>query len=141
MPAYISNTTQLLAGDGATPTEVFTAVAQVLSVKLPAYERNIVELRTLGNSYPDQLVGPYNTMEAEFKLAFDPDMATHEAMRTRLIAATTHNYRVSLPDGGTPQSYTLRGIFTKFELDEFTAEGAEIVANATLRLTALPTVV
>jgi hypothetical protein len=139
MPAYISTGTVFSAGDGATPTEVFAAVAQVQEVKWSGYARKVVDAYVLGSSYPERMVGTHDPQNVELKLLWDPADTTHEAMRTRLLAGTQHNYRITLPDPGAYQ-VQVRGFFTKFEIDSLTAEGGEIVVNATLELTALPTV-
>lgn len=139
MPGYISSGVVFSAGDGATPTEVFATVAQVQEVKWSGYSRSVVDSRVLGDLYPQRMVGPHETQNVEMKLLFDPGDTAHEAIRTRLIAGSQHNYRITLPDPGAYQ-VAVRGFFTKFEVDALTAEGGEIVVNATLELTALPVV-
>ena len=139
MPGYISSGVVFSAGDGATPTEVFATVAQVQEVKWSGYSRSVVDSRVLGDLYPLRTVGPHETQNVEMKLLFDPGDTAHESIRTRLIAGTQHNYRITLPDPGAYQ-VAVRGFFTKFEVDALTAEGGEIVVNATLELTALPVV-
>jgi hypothetical protein len=139
MPGYISSGVVFSAGDGATPTEVFATVAQVQEVKWSGYSRSVVDSRVLGDLYPQRMLGPHETQNVEMKLLFDPGDTAHESIRTRLIAGTQHNYRITLPDPGAYQ-VAVRGFFTKFEVDALTAEGGEIVVNATLELTALPVV-
>jgi hypothetical protein len=139
MPGYISSGVVFSAGDGATPTEVFATVAQVQEVKWSGYSRSVVDSRVLGDLYPLRTVGPHETQNVEMKLLFDPGDTAHESIRTRLIAGSQHNYRITLPDPGAYQ-VQVRGFFTKFEVDALTAEGGEIVVNATLELTALPVV-
>lgn len=139
MAAYLSSGVVFSAGDGATPTEVFAAVAQVSEVKWSGYARKVVDAYVLGQSYPERMVGPLETQNVELKLVWDPADTTHEAMRTRLVAGTLHNYRIVLPDPGGYQ-IQVRGFFTKWEIDALGAEGAELVVNATLELTAAPVV-
>lgn len=139
MPGYISSGVVFSAGDGATSTELFATVAQVQEVKWSGYSRSVVDSRVLGDLYPQRLVGPHETQNVELKLLWDPADTSHEAIRTRLLAGTSHNYRIVIPDPGAYQ-VQVRGFFTKFEVDALTAEGGEIVVNATLELTALPTV-
>ena len=139
MTAIISTGTVLSAGDGVTPTEGFAPVAQVQEIKWSGYARKIVDSYVLGSTYPERMVGTHDPQNVELKLLWDPADTTHEAMRTRLLAGTAHNYRITLPDAGSYQ-VQVRGVFTKFEIDALTAEGAEVVVNATLELTALPTV-
>lgn len=139
MSAYITSGVVFSAGDGATPTEVFATVAQVQEVKWSGYARKVVDSYVLGQSYPERMLGPHDPQSVELKLLWDPADTSHEAMRTRLLAGTLHNYRIVLPDPGAYQ-VQVRGFFTKFEIDALTAEGGELVVNATLELTALPTV-
>ena len=139
MPGYISSGVVFSAGDGATPTEVFATVAQVQELKWSGYSRSVVDSRVLGDLYPQRMVGPHEAQNVEIKLLWDPADTSHEAIRSRLIAGSQHNYRIVIPDPGAYQ-VAVRGFFTKFEVDALTAEGGEIVVNATLELTALPVV-
>ena len=138
MTANISTGTLLKVGNAASP-EVFATVAQVQEIKWSGYTRKIVDTYTMGSAYPTRLVGSHDPQNVELKLLFDPADAAHEAMRTKLIAGTSSNYQIILPDAGSYQ-VQFAGLVTKFEVDALTAEGAEIVANVTIEITALPTV-
>jgi len=138
MPAYITSGVVFSAGDGATSNEVFATVAQVQEIKWSGYARKMVDAYVLGSAYPERMVGPHDPQSVEMKLLWDPAETSHEAMITRLLAGTQHNYRIVMPDPGAYQ-VQVRGFFTKFEIDTLTAEGGELVVNATLELTALPT--
>jgi len=85
------------------------------------------------------MIGSHDPMNVELKLLFDGGIAAHEAMRTKLVAGTSGNYQIILSDAGAFQ-VQFPGLVTKFDLDAFTAEGAEVVANVTIEITALPTV-
>ena len=138
MAASISTGTLFKVGNAASP-EVFSTLAQVQEIKWSGYNRKIVDVYTMDSSYPTRMVGSHDPMNVELKLLFDGGIAAHEAMRTKLVAGTAGNYQIVLPDAGTYQ-VQFAGLVTKFEIDALTAEGAEVVANVTIEITALPTV-
>jgi hypothetical protein len=138
MPANISTGTLFKVGNGSSP-ETFSTVAQVQEIKWSGYARKIVDTYTMGSTYPTRMVGSQDPQNVELKLLFDPSDNAHEAMRTKLIAGTSSNYQIILPDASAYQ-VQFAGYVTKFEIDALTAEGAEIVANVTIEITAAPTV-
>ena len=138
MAANISTGTLFKVGNGSSP-ETFSTVAQVQEIKWSGYARKIVDTYTMGSSYPTRLISSHDPQNVELKLLFDPADNAHEAMRTKLIAGSVSNYQIVLPDSSAYQ-VQFGGYITKFEIDALTAEGAEIVANVTIELTALPTV-
>lgn len=138
MAANISTGTLFKVGNGSSP-ETFSTVAQVQEIKWSGYARKIVDTYTMGSSYPTRMMSSHDPQNVEIKLLFDPGDNAHEAMRTKLVAGTLSNYQIILPDASAYQ-VQFGGYITKFEIDALTAEGAEIVANVTIELTALPTV-
>lgn len=138
MAASISTGTLFKVGNAASP-EVFSTLAQVQEIKWSGYNRKTVDVYTMDSSYPTRMIGSHDPMNVELKLLFDGGIAAHEAMRTKLVAGTAGNYQIILSDGGAYQ-VQFPGLVTKFDLDAFTAEGAEVVANVTIEITALPTV-
>lgn len=139
MAVYLSNGTLFKKGDGATPTEAFATVAQVMSITPAVFERSKVETRVMGQDYPVVLAGPMNSQTVELKLLFDSADAVHQAFRTDFLAKTVRNYQVVLPDAGAELTQ-ISAFVSKFGVDELTAEGAEIVASVTLEATAIAAV-
>jgi hypothetical protein len=139
MASYLSNGTLFKKGDGATPTEVFATIAQVISITPPVFERGVVETRVMGQDYPVVLAGPVNAQTVELKVLFDSADAMHQAFRTDFIAKTVRNYQIVLPDVGAELT-TIAAFVSKYGQDELTAEGAEIVASVTLQATSVCTV-
>lgn len=138
--AVVSTTgTQFRIGDGATPTEIFTALAQVQEVKPSGWARKTIDQYTLDSLYPERLIGAHEPQNVEVKLLFDGAIAAHEAFRTRLVAGTLHNFQIVMSDAGAYQ-IQFRGFVTKFVLDPFSAEGEAVIATVTIELTTLPTV-
>lgn len=138
MVALVSVGSSLKVGNAASP-EVFTEVAQVAEIKWSGYSKKIVDIPVLGQTYPLRRITTDDPQNVELKLIFDPAITSHEAFRTNYTAGTARNYQIVLPDTGAYQ-IGFNAFCTKFELDALTAEGAEIVVNVTLELTAAPTV-
>lgn len=139
MAAYSSTNSLFKAGDGASPTEAFATVAQVSEIKWSGYSRKTIEVTVMGQSHPSVMIGSHEPQTVELTLLFDPAEAAHEALRTKLVSGSAGNYQIILPDPGGYQ-VQFNAYVTKFEIDALTAEGAEISANVTMNLTALPTV-
>lgn len=138
MVALVSVGSLLKVGNAASP-EVFTEVAQVSEIKWSGLSKKILDIPVLGQTYPLRKLTTDDPQNVELKLIFDPAIAAHEAFRTSQSGSTARNYQIVLPDSGAYQ-IGFNAFVTKFELDAFTADGAEIVANITLELTAAATV-
>ncbi len=139
MASYLSNGSLFKKGDGATPTEAFATIAQVISITPPVFERSVVETRVMGQEYPVVLAGPMNAQTVELKLLFDSADAAHQAFRTDFASKTVRNYQIVLPDAGAELT-AITAFVSKYGVDELTSEGAEIVATVTLQATAVCTV-
>jgi hypothetical protein len=139
MTALVSVGTLFKIGDGATPTEVFATIAQVQEIKWSGLSKKILDIPVLGQTYPMRKITSDDPQNVELKLLFDPAIAPHESFRTLLAAGTERNFQIILPDSSAYQ-IAFGAFVTKFELDAFTGEGSEIVANVTLELTAAATI-
>lgn len=130
MAAIVSVGTVLQVENGG----VFADVGQVQSIKLSGDSWKVVDAYVLGRTYPIRKVTTRDPQNVELKLLFDPSIAAHEAFRTGAGSNTAKNYKVILSDDGL-YTYTFSAVVTKFEKDEFSAEGAEVVVNVTLEIT------
>jgi predicted secreted protein len=114
MPGLDAFGTELQRGDGATPTEVFTAIANVTSIEGPGIERETLDV-TAHNS-PDgwmEFVGGLKDGgEVELEVNYDP--SDHDTLIADFEDEAPRNYRLVFPDPAAT-TWGLSLILTGFE--------------------------
>lgn len=139
--ALSSFATLLKIGDGATPTENFTTIAEVRDISGPKLELGTEEVTHHGSPGGwKEFVGTLlDAGEVTFDLNFIPTEPTHNPT-TGLIAdmknRVKRNFKLVFPDGGAT-TWTFAALVTGFEPDE-PVEGS-LSAAVTLKLTGQPT--
>jgi hypothetical protein len=95
--AVSSHGTQLKMGDGATPTEVFATVAEVLDFSGPEMKRKM-ESSTSHDSggYGDAVPTIFETTELSFDINYT-GAATQKALRNVMTAGILKNWKVVIP--------------------------------------------
>lgn len=125
-------------GDGQTP-EVFTTVAEVVSISGVPLSRDQVDTTTLGSTakYEEIVATVIRTGEVELGLNFDPSAVTHKAFITDLEAGTVINFKITFSD--TPAtSWTLPAFVVGFNVGDINPE-SKLEATATLKISGQPT--
>lgn len=91
---------QLKRGAGNTPTETFTAIAMVTSLKGPAEEASTIDVTSLDSTggYAEFIQGLKTGGQLVAEANFDPADATYLNLRADFQNSVTHNYTI----GGTP---------------------------------------
>jgi len=107
----------LKAGDGGGP-EVFTTIAEVKSISGPNFQVSFAEVTHMESpsavrEYIPTLIEPG---DVTFTVNFLPDNATHDAMRTDLLARTKRNFKLVLTDG-TPATWSFSGYYSQLGLN------------------------
>lgn len=110
----------LQMGDGATPTENFTTVAEVKDITPPPFSRDSIEVTNQDSSggWREFIAGWRDGGELTFEVNWLPTNATQD-QNTGLVAQflddDNHNYRVILPDAIATISFA--GHITNIEGD------------------------
>lgn len=136
--AISSNGTILKAGDGATPTEVFTAIAEVKDVTGPSMSLETEDVSHQGSTAAEFVGTLVDHGEVGFDLNFDPAGTTHLSLRTDLINKTLRNFQLVFPDTPATQ-FDFAAYVTKFEV-EAKVKGA-LTAKVTLKISGEVTLV
>ena len=105
-------------GDGATPTEAFTAVADILDISGPTVEVEEIDVTSHGspNRWREFIPGLKNGGEVTFELNFQADETTHTQIQTDINSNQVRNYRIVLPAiDATTYQWTFAGFPTAFE--------------------------
>ena len=133
---------QLKRGNGATP-EVFTAIAEVLSIEPPEIMHEAVESTNHTTGYRTFAPGKLKEV-AEFTatIHYSPTDATHNAtagLLADLVAGTEHNYQLVFPNVGAT-TWTFAALVTSFKPSSADADSPETLqAEVTFRPTGSPT--
>lgn len=132
MSIYLSTGVTFARGDAASP-EVFTALAQVLSIGAIDLQRPEIRTTNLGSTFASFVRGIKEGQPFDVVLQYDPDDSNHAQLRTDLDGSSSVNYRITLTDSPA-QTWTIPAIVTGFRVDEQT-EDAVSTATVTLRPT------
>jgi hypothetical protein len=99
MPLPISGAdTRFKVGDGATPTEAFTALAEVRSISGPSTKVNMIDTSSLTSGvWERQVPGRITPGSISFDMAFMPEETGHITLTTTMKARTRKNYKVVFP--------------------------------------------
>jgi hypothetical protein len=143
MPANNAFGIALQIGDGGTPTEVFTTIAQLLDVEGPSLERKVIDTTNHGspNGWMQYLPGLKDGGEVTFSILFDPDLNTHGSTSGLLqwFGATNvlRNFKIVFTDAAPATTWNISGFVSKFT-PKSPVEGA-LTADVTIKVSGQPT--
>lgn len=141
--AYIGHGTQLKRGDGGDP-EIFTKIAEVLSIAGPSLSRDSVEVTTMDSpdQYREFIAGLKDGGEVTFDVVYDPVDPTIEPGDGLLSefdlpsGAAATNYQLVFSDPGQT-TWLFPAILTGFETSEPIDD--KVMASVTLKVAGKPT--
>jgi hypothetical protein len=135
--AVISHGTELQIGDGGTPTELFTKVADLISIKETGAKLDLVEVSTLEspNSVKEYITGMRDGGSIQVEGNYTTD-AQQAAVEAAFDGATKKNFKLVIPFG-TPKTWAFSGIVTDLAHDF--APTAAMKFTATIKMLTLPT--
>lgn len=134
-------TTKLMVGDGATPTEGFTELANVTNISGPglALDTEDVTTHDQTNAFEEFVATILRTGEMTVDLVYDPDAATHNATTGILNDyqdKTKRNFQIRFPTTGKVQ-WSFAAYVTGFE--QGAPVGGALTAALSLKLSGVPT--
>ncbi len=111
--------TLLKIGDGATPTEVFTTVAEVTEIGGPSLEMESVDMTSHDSpdGWKEYVGGLLDGGEVSLSLNYLPAHATHDAstgMLKDMQDRTLRNFQLVFPDTGST-TWAFSALITGFE--------------------------
>ena len=104
---------------------VFTAVAQVISLKQTGAESETFESTTLdtpGSGKTYATTGYVEPGSVDFELFYDPQLSGHQAMTDLLTTPADQNWKLIFADSGTTE-YPFTGAGISFDVDVAMADG------------------
>ena len=128
--------TQLKRGDGATPTEVFTAIANVTDITPPALERETLDVTSHGSpdAWREHIGGLKDGGEVEIEINYDP--REHDALVADLEDEDPRNYKVVWPK--SLGEWEFKAILTNFEPEA--PHDDKLAASLTFKVSGKPTI-
>lgn len=133
--------TLLKIGDGASPTESFTTIAEVTNIGGPSLSLDPIEITSHSSTggWREFIGGLLDGGEVSLEINYDPVGATHDAS-TGLIYdmtnRTVRNFQLVFPDTGNT-TWSLSALVTAFEPSEPIDD--KLAASVTLKVSGQPT--
>jgi predicted secreted protein len=128
--------TQLQRGDGATPTETFSPIANVTDITPPGIERETYDVTAhdSDDGWREFIGGLKDGGEVEIEINYDP--REHDSLVSDFADAVPRNYKVVWPS--TLGSWAFKAILTNFEPEA--PHDDKLAASATFKVSGKPTI-
>jgi tail tube protein len=136
--AIVTNGTKLLRGDGVTPTEGFTEIAEVVTITPPSQDPVEVDVSHLLSQAREKRAGLPDTGSAEFQINYLPENTGHRDLFTEANAVgqhPLHNWRIMFPAPNDTHGIEFPASVGSFNFDEIGLDG---VIRATVSLISSP---
>ena len=144
MSAQTGFQSQFKRGDAASP-EVFTALANVVSITPPQRSRETVALEEIANDFEEYIPGVLDAGEVSLTLNFNlrtgGNYSEFASLQADQKAETTHNYQILIKDptdGSTLKTIQFAAIITALNPTEV-GRGTKLMVEATFKISGEPT--
>lgn len=139
--ALAAKGTLLKIGDGATPTEVFTTIAEVVNITGPGLSMDPLDVTSHSSTagWKEFIGGLLDAGEVSFEINYIPTDATHDAtagLINDMENRTKRNFEVIFPDSGNTK-WTIAALVTGFEPGA--PVDGKLTASVSLKLSGQPT--
>lgn len=128
--------TALQRGDGATPTETFTTIANLTSIEGPGIERETIDVTAHDSEggWMEFVGGLKDGGEVEVEVNYDPSQ--HDTLVADFDDEDPTNYRLVFPDD-IATTWSFSAILTEFSPEA--PYDDKLVASMTFKVTGKPT--
>lgn len=130
----------LKIGDGATPTEVFTTIAEVVNITPPSHELETADATHMEspNGFRERIATVLNAGEGTFELNFLPDDTSQDQLITDQEAKTLRNFQITIPGSSPAKRYAFSAFVTS--IGESIPFDDKMTRNVTLTLSGKRTI-
>jgi predicted secreted protein len=141
MANYAAKGTLLKKGDGGSPTENFTTIAQVTDISGPELKLNTIDATSMDstNGWKQRIAGLLDGGGVKVEINYDPQGGTHNDS-TGLLAdmanRTLRNFKITFTDAG-PTTWAFAAFVTAFTPKAPVA--GKLAASVSLELSGQPT--
>ena len=100
MPPVFAKGTQLMVGDGVTPTEGFDLIEGVRSITGPAMSAESIDITSMDTpgGFRDHMQGLKDWGALSFELLWDPSNAQHQQLFDDYVSGEIRHYKLIYPD-------------------------------------------
>lgn len=127
---------KLQKGDGATPTEAFTTIAEVTSISGPNESADTIEVTSFDSTAKEFIPALRDGGEVSFEFNFVGDDATQAALRTQFVNGTVGNFKIDCDDATAtltvPSKYSFAASVTSLGMNFATND--KITGSCTLKV-------
>lgn len=133
--------TLLKIGDGTTPTENFTTIAELRTLKGPTLSAETIDVTVHNTPTPFRrfISGLIDGGEVTFDINFIPQEPTHSysaGLLADMLNRTRRNFQLVFPDNGHT-TWTIPGIITGFQMSSEPSQ--VLMASVTVKVAGPPT--
>lgn len=116
--AFAGQGTQLQLGDGASPTESFSTVAEVTKVSRGGSKMDLVDTTNMDSvgAYREKLATLLDGGEISFDANYIPGDVTQQALQAQFDGRTRSNWKIVLPGARGTFSFVAYSISADFDL-------------------------
>lgn len=128
---------ELRRGDGTTPTEVFTAIANITNIEGPGIERETIDVTAHNtvDAYMEFVGGLKDGGEVSVDVNYDP--AQHDALIADFDDEDPRNYQLVFPDAAAT-TWSFAAILTEFNPEA--PYDDKLAASLTFKVSGKPTI-
>ncbi|MEM6681811.1 MAG: phage tail tube protein [Pseudomonadota bacterium] len=130
--AFSSYGSTLSVGDGGSPTEQFTPIAEVIDITGPGGENGEIEVTHLGSTAKEFIADLIDYGQVTANANFLPGDTQHDQLLADIASRTVRNYEVSWPT--SPASTAVFAAYVQ-SYQPNVATGQQGQASLTLRVT------
>ena len=116
MSRYVADGATIARGNAASP-EVFTALAQVVSITPIGIERGLIDVTNLSSSAREYKKAIKDGQEIQLRMQYDPDDSGHAGLRTDADSEDSRNFRITLTDSPA-QTVTFAAMVTNWSITD-----------------------
>jgi len=127
--AIATQGTQIQRGDGATPTEAFSKIAEIVSFTGPGGQATVIDVTSLDSAAKEKRMGLPDEGQFTFECRLVPGDAAQTGLRADRDAQAERNFKIILPDTAAT---TLS--FAAYVLAFSITGGVDDVVNASVTL-------
>lgn len=123
----------LRVGDGGSPTEAFTTIAEVIETSGPEQVNDEIETTNLSSTAKEFMSALKDSGSMDFECHFAPSNAQHQTLFADAGNGTVRNYRMEWDDGNSPKPYIQFAAFVA-RLSNATPPNESVKMSGSLRI-------
>ncbi len=130
--AQIATGVHLQVGDGASPTEAFVTISEIVDIDGPKISAKTEDATHLLSTWREFIGGLADGGQIALTMNWLTKDAKQQQMYSDVATGTKRNYKIVMNDGTTPTTIPFAAVVTDYSTKMST--GAKLTATATLKV-------